>query len=174
MEYTLSTLGIPSPSLKARQALRRCRTPSKRETSTSSSSSLLEPLLHHRDSLLCLLDLRYLAIAADAKYDDDTASTVSCSDSDASSSGAVTFANPLVTDVFLRPVTTREDKARLYYCDRDYREFRREYHLCGKREPRDSVVCFCETVVSEVFEYAAIEEKELLYYSESDLKRYEA
>jgi hypothetical protein len=137
-----------------------------------SDSSPLLPIVsmfHHRDSLLCLLDLRIL----DGKEDDDeTASTVSCSESFSSSSGSVTFAEPLVTDVFIRPSTPREEKARLFYCDRDYREFRKEYYMYGKREPRDAVVSFSDKIVTDVHEYAQVEDKSILYYSESDLKRY--
>jgi hypothetical protein len=137
-----------------------------------SDSSPLLPIVsmfHHRDSLLCLLDLRIL----DGKEDDDeTASTVSCSESFSSSSGSVTFAEPLVTDGFIRPATPREEKARLFYCDRDYREFRKEYYMYGKREPRDAVVSFSDKIVTDVHEYAQVEDKSMLYYSESDLKRY--
>lgn len=126
-------------------------------------------LFHHRDSILCLLDLRIM----DGKEDDDeTASTVSCSESFSSSSGSVTFAEPLVTDVFIRPATPREEKARLFYGDRDYREFRKEYYMYGKREPRDAVVSFADTIVTDVHEYAQVEDKSILYYSETDLKRY--
>jgi hypothetical protein len=126
-------------------------------------------LFHHRDSFLCLLDFKNI----DGKDDDDeTASTVSCSESCSSGSSSVTFAEPLVSDVFFRPATSREEKHLLYYCDRDFREFRKEYQSCGKREPRDSVVSFSETIVTGVHLYPPVEDKSALYYSESDLKRY--
>jgi hypothetical protein len=130
-------------------------------------------LLRHRDSLLCLLDLKNLE--GKDECDDETASTVSCSESSSCSSASslsVTFAEPLVSDVFIRPTTSREEKHLLYYCDRDFREFRREYYSCGRREPRDSVVSFSESIVTDVHLYAPVEDKSVLYYTESDLKRY--
>jgi len=115
--------------------------------------------------------------------DDDTASTVSTSEScfdgsdssESSSCSSVSFAAPLVTAVHHRPATTSAEKRVLFYCDADYREFRTEYFLCGKREPRDPVVTFAETVVSDVHVYPCPkmdESKDALYYSESDLKRF--
>jgi hypothetical protein len=107
--------------------------------------------------------------------DDETASTVSCSESfSCSSSSSVTFAEPLVSDVFVRPATPRGEKHLLYYCDRDFREFRKEYNLCGRREPRESVVSFSEAIVTDIRLYPPVEDKSVLYYTESDLKRYES
>ena len=174
MEFVCQVLGVASPlpcHKSARRAVSRRDGRGSASNSASDSSPLLPivSLLHHRDSLLCLLDLRML----DGKEDDDeTASTVSCSESFSSSSGSVTFAKPLVTDVFIRPATSRDEKARLFYCDRDYREFRKEYYMYGKREPRDAVVSFSDTIVTDVHEFAQVEDKSILYYSEADLKRY--
>lgn len=81
----------------------------------------------------------------DHENDSDTVATVPCSDEDESSvlssasSGQaatsdslnVTFAEPLVTSVWYRPVTSLQEKKRLYYCESDYRLFRRDFLLHG-------------------------------------------
>jgi hypothetical protein len=81
----------------------------------------------------------------DYENDSDTVATVPCSDEDecsvlsSTSSGqaatsdslGVTFAEPLVTSVWYRPVTSLEEKRRLYYSESDYRLFRRDFLLHG-------------------------------------------
>lgn len=81
----------------------------------------------------------------DYENDSDTVATVPCSDEDESSvlssasSGQaptsdslnVTFAEPLVTSVWYRPVTSLVEKKRLYYSESDYRLFRRDFLLHG-------------------------------------------
>jgi len=114
----------------------------------------------------------------DCNDDDDTASTVSitddssCSSSDDSLSSTgfsrVTFAEPLVTEVYLRPTTTLHEKHVLYYSDYDYREFRRDYFY----RKRESLVQFDDKVVTDIWEIPTPEEKDALYYSESDLQGY--
>lgn len=103
--------------------------------------------------------------------DDDTASTVSSFD-DSLSGYSVTFADEIVTAVFVRPATTREEKRELFYSDIDYRRFRYESYC--NREIKDTVVKFAPSVVSNIHVYPCAEEKELLFYSATDLQRYVA
>lgn len=102
-----------------------------------------------------------------AETDDDTASTVS---TDSSFSNSVSFAAPLVTQVFERPMTTCAEKRDLYYSAADYKEFR--YDLIHGGEPRDKVVKFQPSVVTVVHTYSVSVNKDVLYYSESDLQSF--
>jgi len=117
-------------------------------------------LFQHLDSFQCM---DYL------KEDDETASTVSSFDDSFTSTASVSFAEPLVTHIHVRPLTTRQEKRDLFYSDRDFRQFRYEY-LYGV-EPRDSVVRFSNEVVTQVHVYPGPVNKETLYYSEKDLQR---
>lgn len=104
--------------------------------------------------------------------DDDTADTSSTSSSSSGNLSAVSFAEPLVTAIHVRPPTTWEEKRRLYYSDGDYRSFRKDFYLYGRKEPRDSLVSFSDSVVTSVHTYPLPEDKNILYYSESDLKQF--
>jgi len=191
MEFVASTLGLPPVAVSLfshRPGRKSCRSrtsmscPSEGMGSIQSSLSLL----CHHDSLLCHADKNarprkagnvkhYCGLAAmniEDEEDDGTVitTTSSCSSSLGRAPG-VTFAEPLVTHVHTRPKTSRQEKKFLFYTDREYRTFRREYSLCGGREPRDSVVQFSDELVSEYHVYPMHQEKDQLYYSECDLKR---
>jgi hypothetical protein len=107
--------------------------------------------------------------------DDDGTASLSASsfdDSDSSDSSnsplSVSFATPVVTHIYLRPVTTCAEKDRLFYNEHDFREFRMEY--LGYRPARNRLVKFSDRVVSEVRTFPALEDKHKLYYSESELQ----
>ena len=121
--------------------------------------------ISHRDSLLCLKE----QLSID---DDDTvASTLSASTSESSLSSrapSVSFAQPVVTAVYYRPRTTLEEKAKLFYRESEYREFRHEY-IYGRRQRKR--VNFSSKLVSDVWAYDAQGEKSCLYYNQSDLQR---
>lgn len=122
---------------------------------------------HHRDSLLCLKGLKSHKHSQD---DDDTMSTISATSSE-SSLATVSFVQPLVTAVHYRPRTTLEEKAKLYYQDAEYRQFRHEY-IYGRRQRKR--VNFSSSLVSDVWAYEAQGDKASLYYAQSDLQRYVA
>lgn len=166
MEHIVTTLGVEDlflagPASARKTVMKRAR-PGRR-----SPHSCNHTISNHRDSLL-LFD------KSSSKYhhdtDDDTMSTLSATSSNSSLGGAnVTFAHPVVTAVHHRPRTTIQEKAKLYYQDAEYREFRHEYiygHRQGKR------VNFSASLVSEVWAYEVQDDKASLYYAQSDLQRY--
>jgi hypothetical protein len=108
------------------------------------------------------------------KLDDDadTVSTASLSASDSSLSvdfNSVTFAEPLVTEVHLRPYTTRQEKQVLFYNERDYLEFKRDYYY---GTTRNTLVKFAETVVSQVWTVPQHEDPSQVYYTEAELQQF--
>jgi len=166
MDQVASILGIPLPVYRARDAVMKQTHRSRRRRRENSNSVFL-----HRDSLLLHNHSFQKQITKD---DDDTASTVSNTTVSTLydyqiSSTSVTFAEPLVTHVFERPRTNREEKRVLHYADYEYRQFRRDY-IEGVRH-RDPVVKFKENLVTNVHVYPQLEENEALFYSESDLQR---
>lgn len=108
---------------------------------------------------------------ASCTKDDDTLSTVSSDDDSFASTGGcvVTFAEPLVTAVYERPVTTTAEKFRLFYTDLEYREFRRDFYQ--SRRKRTSIVHFASDLVTDVYEYSCQGKKNDLFYNEADLQR---
>jgi hypothetical protein len=96
--------------------------------------------------------------------DDDTATTLSSSSSE--DEKMVTFCDPLVTAVYTRPVTTKEDKYYLHYSHHDYVDFKVEYMTGRQRNRRVSFAR--ETQVHQVQPVDA--EKKALYYSEAELQ----
>jgi hypothetical protein len=133
--------------------------------------------------------------------DDDTVETLSsssCEDdssedadsfsSTCSSMCTVSFAAQVVTQVHYRPRTLLEEKATLYYTDVEYRQFKRDYYYnahssshssggssASSRQPRREVVVkFSPQLVSSVWTYSdnTLENKENMFYSESDLQRF--
>ncbi|GKY91963.1 hypothetical protein MPSEU_000167900 [Mayamaea pseudoterrestris] len=169
MNFILSTIGLPQPcSRSARAAV--MNEPGHRRRLDADT---LTPFIGHRDSLLCLS--MPLAFTFNKCDDDDTASTSSaCTESSSNSclAGSVSFADPIVTDVFVRPTTTWDEKNDLYYNDNEFRSFRRDYHLKRQGKSRETVVCFKEVLVTNVHTYACTAEKDDMFYSESDLKRF--
>jgi hypothetical protein len=77
----------------------------------------------------------------------------------------VSFATPLITDIHFRPRTLRQDKETLYYSDKDYRTFRRDFHR-GEHSVR-----FRPQVVTQVWQYK-VEHDDSLYYSEQEIQEY--
>jgi hypothetical protein len=120
--------------------------------------------------------------------DDDTASTVSlladdtsCSSAEcgSGSSATVTFCAPLVTEIYERPVTTPDEKAALYYTEREYREFRRDFVYGQPRrlvhfhsDVVTAVLDLPPSVISNLDESSPSTCASDLYYSESDLQGY--
>jgi hypothetical protein len=94
----------------------------------------------------------------------------------------VSFCTPLVTACYLRPTTSAEEKKTLYYTDKDYREFRRNY-FCYNRLRRDrsrdanmtevnkrSVVQFHLDDINDVYIIPTIDNPSELYYSRLELQ----
>lgn len=124
------------------------------------SSSPFEGQLH-RDSIT--------SIDLCKSTDDETSSTVcSLDESISSTSSCVTFADCIVSEVFERPATTAEEKSELFYSDRDYQRFRREYF--HQRDERPRAVRFAG--VSNIFVYPTNAPRDALYYSDKDLQRF--
>jgi hypothetical protein len=151
MDHIASTLGLSLPSTSARSAVMQ-------ETKIS-RKAVSSPLAG--DSFLCF-DCKESSL-----LDDDTASLSSGESS--SFSNSVSFATPLVTDVFERPKTTQEEKHNFYYTEVEYREFRNDC-LRG-REPRERIVKFDPKIVSKVHTYSIAVNKDILFYSDSDLQK---
>jgi hypothetical protein len=179
MEQIAQSLGMPSLSMKARMAVMRSETQSK----TNEVQRLLpgkRPHFCYRNQVEVHLDgqilNKCLDLTSSFDEDDDTASTVSLTEEDFSFSNSisndrssVTFAEPVVTAIYTRCVTTSDEKHALYYCDRDFREFRRQY----LHRKKTCLVQFpISSVVTCVHEYPYPETTETLYYTESDLKRF--
>lgn len=166
MEFVAATLGIQLPVRSARRAVMECFSSRQRILST------VEGIVSaHRDSFV-LVKGKFLH---QHSLDDDSTASLSASsfDDDSSDSSnhcalSVSFANPVVTHVYLRPLTTSVEKERLFYNEHDFREFRMEY--LGYRPARNRLVKFSETVVSEVRTFPALEDKDKLYYSETELQ----
>ena len=156
MNQVASILGLQLPSLKARDSVM------SKPIRSSSCSFLL-----HRDSLLMLNLKQHKTLDDDA----DTVSTVlSASDSSLSADfNSVTFAEPLVTEVHLRPYTTRREKQVLFYSEKDYLEFKRDYYY---GTTRSTLVKFAETVVSHVWTVPQHEDPSQLYYTETELQQF--
>lgn len=162
MDFIATTLGLQLPTLKARgclQARRSCGLPDSNEPKIVWG---------------CDQDLWDVPDKTECSYDDETASTLSDSDNSFSSSSdslspCVSFASPLVTDVFIRPYTDRREKDDLYYNESDYRQFRMDYRqsLCRKRPS----VTFSSCIVSHVRVLPVVENKHEVYYSSGELKQ---
>lgn len=159
-----SFLGLELPSLGARHAVMKLPTGRRKRP----APSLIDC---HRDSLLCISNVEKISSMLSTTKDDDTLSTVSSDDdSFVSTSGClVTFAEPLVTAVYERPVTTMAERFRLFYTDLEYREFRRDYYQSQRK--RTCLVHFASELVSEVHEYPCQGIKDDLFYNETDLQR---
>lgn len=78
------------------------------------------------------------------------------------SHSVVSFAATLVTEIFERPRTSRDEKKELYYSRSEIYTFRKERN--------DPLVRFGEE--TQVFEYEKEGDKGELYYNESDFKRF--
>jgi hypothetical protein len=111
---------------------------------------------------------------------------------------SVSFATPLITDIHYRPRTLRQDKVSLYYCDADYRSFRRDaYREAKKKEDNDRQqtknggggnpaqeqgppraegelrsVRFQSQVVTKVWEYDYDRNDSMYWYSEAEIQEY--
>lgn len=79
----------------------------------------------------------------------------------------VTFVEPLVTHVYERPRTTKEEKRVLFYTDEEYMQFRVDAH-CGRRRSR--LVKFADSIVSNVYTVPSHEGNRDLFYSEAELQ----
>jgi hypothetical protein len=155
MNQVATILGLQLPSMKARDSVM-----SSKPIGSSSFS-----LFSVQDSLLMM---NYKKLDDDA----DTVSTTSLSASDSSLSvdfNSVTFAEPLVTEVHFRPYTTRQEKQVLFYNERDYLEFKRDYYY---GTTRNTLVKFAATVVSQVWTVPQHEDPSQVYYTEAELQQF--
>ena len=159
MDHIITTLGVDFFETSARKAVMKRAHPEKACAPPPMSR------LSHRDSLICLKNKFRLSL-----NDDDTMSTLSVGSSDSSLGiSSVTFAEPLVTATHYRPRTTLDEKAKLFYRDAEYREFRHEY-IYGRRQRKR--VNFSASLVSDVWAYEAQGDKSSLYYEQCDFQRY--
>lgn len=160
MDFISTVLGLQLPTLKARDCVRR-----------EPRCSLVLNDDEHKIVWGCEWDL---SPSKCLDSDDETASTLSESDDSSSAESlapCVTFATPLVTDVFTRPATERQDKELLYYSDYDYRQFRIDFRnsLLRRRTPS---VTFATGLVTQVHELPFVENKHEIYYSSAELKNF--
>lgn len=183
MEFCLTSLGCENLTLPIVGSRRRQR------QETNKVSSAQAPQLPsankkgisscHRDSFLVYLEQAYNIKSSEFKFttkascrDDDTASTLSTTTDGDDSLGftkSVSFAEPLVTAVITRPLTTKEDKYYLHYNEHDYVDFKIEF-LTGKERCRR--VSFEREVVQEVHQVESLaKHSDDLYYSESELQQ---
>ncbi|CAB9527826.1 expressed unknown protein [Seminavis robusta] len=165
MDFVATVLGLQLPTLSARDCLHK----------QSRNCSLRVGLVPAKEEKIVWgYDDDMLEVPDKAECDDETASTLSECESFTSSSGSltscVTFATPLVTATYLRPVTDKREKEVLYYQDADYRQFRMEYRQSLMR--RRPSVTFSSNVVSQIHKLPAVENKDEVYYSSAELKRF--
>jgi hypothetical protein len=174
MDFSLSALGCSLPfvvSTKRRLALHenaRQQSPVPDTTPRMNKTSLTTT---HRDSFLVYLEHAYQPFVGQRKsiyQDDDTVTTASTSTAESEVEKVVTFSEPLITSIYTRPVTTREDKYYLHYSEYDYVDFKIEY-MTGRQ--RNRKVSFAQEIeVHQVQPVAA--EKNILFYSEIELQEY--
>lgn len=161
MDHLGNTIGLQLPCFSARNAVMNC---------VNGRNIIREPKSR------CNVEKRFSfefskESLGQSSTDDDTVSTTStgCSFSSSISSNNVSFSPCLVTAEYERPVTKPEQKRELYYCDKDYRRFRRDYYDFRRRG--SSLVHFSEDLVTQVHEYSSEGSAADLYYNEADLKR---
>jgi len=166
MDFIATVLGLQLPTLKARDCLREHFLAAQPLSSSSVEGKKI------------VWD-KWQVTPGKAECDDDetTLSTVSSDDdSDDSlssdSSHSVSFAAPLVTEVFLRPYTHPKEREELYYREADFRRFRMDYRReiqCPRMRPS---VTFSSSVVSQVHALPEVENKDEVYYSSAELKQF--
>lgn len=108
----------------------------------------------------------------DHHCDDDTATTLSSSSSE--DERMVTFCDPLVTAVYTRPITTKEDKYYLHYNEHDYVDFKVEYMTGRERNRKVSFAREHEVILHDDDhdddDSSNHHDKKALYYSEAELQ----
>jgi hypothetical protein len=158
MDFIATVLGLQLPTLSARDCLKQRHVCS---------------LATKEDKILWGYDEDVLEVPDKTACDDETASTLSDCDSFTSSSESlgsfVTFAAPLVTATYFRPVTGKKEKDALYYRECDYREFRMDFRrsLINRRPS----VTFSDTLVSQIQYLPPVDNKNEIYYSSEELKQ---
>ena len=166
MDFIATVLGLQLPTLKARDSLR------------ENYNNFPSRATASEDKIVvwgCDLDNMWRLPEKTQCDDDETASTLSDCDASFSSSSeslggsCVTFASCLVTEVHLRPCTERSERQHLYYNEMDFRRFRMEYRQSLYRK-RPSVT-FSSSVVSHIHALPAVDNKQDVYYSSSELKQ---
>jgi hypothetical protein len=161
MDFIATVLGLQLPTLRARDCLKQRHMCS-------------HHLVAKDAKIFCEYDEDMLDVPDKAACDDETASTLSDCDSFSSSSeslgACVTFAAPLVTGTYFRPVTGKQEKEALYYRECDYRQFRLDFRrsLISRR----TSVTFSATLVSHIHHLPAVDNKNEIYYSSEELKQY--
>lgn len=159
MDFVATVLGLQLPTLKARDCLKRER-----------GCGLILDNNDQKITWGCDRELwDFSKPGKSLDNDDDTVSTLSDSESSDSLSCCVSFATPLVTAVFIRPFTDRQEKEELFYNEHDYRKFRMEFRNSLRR--RRSTVRFASNIVSHVQTLPVVENKHEVYYSSSELKQ---
>lgn len=108
--------------------------------------------------------------------DDDTATTsslLSCDeeeDEDECDTRIVTFSEQLVTAVYTRPRTTKNEKYFLHYTEHDYVDFKVEF-MTGRSRNR-KVSFSVEDEIHSISHFPSKKERQLLYYSEQELQHF--
>lgn len=159
MNEVASILGIYLPTFNSRDAVMRVRFHYK-----DSKRKELSSVFCYRNSLLIGKK------SCDAN-DDDTACTASSSECGGSidAPNTVSFAENLVTEIHTRPYTTICERQKLFYCDWEYLEFRRDAYGLNRRE---RLVKFSDDVVSKVWIIPTVEDPSLMHYSEKELQSF--
>lgn len=159
MNQVAAILGISVPSFGARACAMKPSRIQKMDNGVR--------LFSCRDSLLLGNDKLRMT------KDDDTASTLSTSESDLSFSGQmVRFADPLVTEVHTRPYTTPAEKFLLFYTASDYLDFRIDSYHSRYTERRNRLVRFADEVVTDVWSVPCLKRYSSdIYYSEAELQK---
>lgn len=163
MDFIATTLGVQLPTLKARDCLLHQHV-----------CGVMD--FHNQKIVWSFVDQEMWDVPDKTNCDDDeTASTLSDADNSMGSSSdplpsCVTFAPEVVTAVYLRPFTERDEKEALYYGDEDYRQFRMDFRR--SLYTKQPVVRFSSPVVSHVHVLPAVENKDYVYYSSADLKQF--
>jgi hypothetical protein len=161
MDFIATVLGLQLPTFRARDCLKQRQVCSHHLLATDAK-------------IFCEYDEDMLEVPDKAACDDETASTLSDCDSFTSSTeslgACVTFASPLVTATYFRPVTGKQEKEDLYYRECDYRQFRLDFRrsLISRR----TSVTFSATLVSHIHHLPSVENKNEIYYSSEELKQY--
>eukprot|EP00527_Entomoneis_sp_CCMP2396_P000352 CAMPEP_0198143398 /NCGR_PEP_ID=MMETSP1443-20131203/7153_1 /TAXON_ID=186043 /ORGANISM="Entomoneis sp., Strain CCMP2396" /LENGTH=190 /DNA_ID=CAMNT_0043806631 /DNA_START=99 /DNA_END=671 /DNA_ORIENTATION=- len=174
MEFIVNTLGFELPVTTARRCVMsmKCKHRMAETEVGTCCESQIRSMVLELPLLPGFANDRNKSIIIESEEDDMTLETVTSDEDDTSfsSTGAVTFANQVVTEVFYRPKLTLSEKEALFYSEADYQTFREDFFR--RRTQRRRKVKFSRELVTDVFVYKSSPEKEALYYSESDLQRF--
>ena len=84
----------------------------------------------------------------------------------------VRFTEPLVTEVWTRPYTSRAEKLILFYQASDYMDFRIDSYQSRYNNKRTRVVKFADEIVTDVWSIPCLKKNAAdVYYSETELQQ---